>query len=245
MRQFLLTSLIFALIFASWPVAADTIIMISADEPPGAADQAVIDHIAALGFDVVSHASGEAQPVDVSGAVAVIIGEALGSGSITDAYKDTSIPVIITESYILDDMQFATGDAVFNATPDNFIDVVDPGHPIAGGFSGQVQIASEVADICSTTEAQGATSVIATTVAGGEICLAAYEVGAMGLDNVPVPARRVFTFHHAALIPFMNDDGWGFLERSVLWALDRLDSSAVTPEDAVAATWGDLKANYR
>ena len=245
MRQFFLTSLILALIFASWPVAADTIIMISADEPPGAADQAVIDHVAALGFDVVSHASGEAQPVDVSGAVAVIIGEALGSGSITDAYKDTSIPVIITEAYILDDMQFATGDAVFNAEADNLIDIVDPSHPIAGGLSGQVQIASEVAAICSTTEAQGATSVIATTVVSGDISLAAYEAGAMGLDNVPVPARRVFTFHHAELIPVMNDDGWGFLERSVLWALDRLDSSAVTPEDAVASTWGDLKANYR
>ena len=100
-----------------------------------------------------------------------------------------------------------------------------------------------MADICSTTEAQGATSVIATTVASGDMCLVAYEEGAMGLDNVPVPARRVFTFHHAALIPFMNDDGWGLLERSVLWALDVL--AAVTPEDAVASTWGDLKAYYR
>lgn len=245
MRQFLLTSLIFALIFASWPVAADTIIMISAAEPPGEADQAVIDHVAALGFDVESHSADEAQPVDVSGAVAVIIGEALGSSSIADAYKDTVIPVVITEAYILDDMQFATGDAVFNSTPDNFIDIVDPGHPIAGGLSGQVQIASEAIDICSSTEAHGATSVIARTVASGDICLAAYEAGAVGLDNVPVPARRVFTFHHELLIPFMNDDGWGFLERSVLWALDRLDSSAVTPEDAIASTWGDLKAHYR
>ena len=243
MRRYIFTSLILVLIFASLPVAADTIIMISAAEPPGEADQAVIDHVAALGFDVESHSADEAQPVDVSGAVAVVIGEALGSGSITDAYKDTTIPVIITEAYILDDMQFASGDATFNSIPDNFIDIIDPSHPIAGGLSGQVQIASEAANICSSTEMQGATSVIATTVASGEICLAAYEVGSMGLDNVPVPARRVFTFHHEALIPLMNDDGWGLLERSVLWALDVL--APVTPEGAATATWGDLKTSYR
>ena len=83
MRKYMFTSLILVLIFASWPVAAETIIMISAAEPAGVEDQMLIDRIAALGFDVESHSQDEAQPVDTSGAIAVIIGEALGSGSIT------------------------------------------------------------------------------------------------------------------------------------------------------------------
>jgi hypothetical protein len=244
LRQLLLVSLVFALILASWPVVADTIIMISAAEPPGEADQAIIDHVAALGFDVESHSQDEAQPVDTSAAVAVIIGEAISSGNIAGAYKDTDLPVVITESYVLDDMQLAT-DGTFNTTPDMAITIVDPGHPIVSGFSGTVDIASEVADICSTSDILGDVNIIATTAIGGEVCLATYEEGANAADGVPVPARRVFTFHNAALVPLLNDAGWTILERSVLWALGRLSSTAVTPEDAMATTWGDLKAGYR
>ena len=142
-------------------------------------------------------------------------------------------------------MKFASGDATFNSALDNFIDIVDSSHPIAAGMSGQVQIASEVIDICSTSEALGDAKIVARSVASGEICLATYEEGALDMDGVAVPARRVFVFAHQFLIPLLNDDGWGLVERSVLWALDRLSSSAVTPEDAVASTWGDLKAGYR
>lgn len=244
MRKYIFTSLILMLIFASWPVAAEKIIMISADEPPGAADQALIDHVAALGFDVESHPQNEAQPVDTSGAVAVIIGEAISSGNIADAYKNTAIPVVITEAYVLDNMQLAT-DGTFNTTPDKSIIIIDSGHPIVSGFSGTVDIASEVADICSTSDILGEVNIIATTAIGGEVCLATYEKGAKAADNVPVPARRVFVFAHAVLIPFLNDAGWTIVENSVLWALGRLSGAAVTPEGAVAATWGDLKADYR
>jgi len=243
MRLSLLTSLILLLLFASWAIAADKIIMISAADPPGPEDQGLIDRVAALGFDVESHASGEAQPVDISGAVAVIIGEKLGSGDITDAYKDVPIPVVITEAYVLDDMQLAT-DGTFNADEDNTIIIVDPDHPIAGGLTGEVQIASEVAGICSTSDIQGDAHIIANVRANGHTCLATYEEGARGMDGVPVPARRVFVFLFADLIPNLTDDGWGLVERSVLWALG-MSTTAVTPDGAVAVTWGDLKAHYR
>jgi hypothetical protein len=245
MRLPLFTSLIFMLLFASWSMAVDKIIMISAADPPGAADQALIDHVAALGFEVESHSQDEAQPVDISGAAAVIIGEALSSGNVSSAYKDVPIPVVITEPYVLDDMQLAT-DGTFNETPDKTIVIVDPDHPIAGGLTGEVEIASEVPpDICSTSDIQGDAHVVATVLANGHTCLATYEEGAKGMDGVPVPARRVFTFPFETLIPLLTDDGWGLVERSVLWALGMLSETAVTPEGAAAATWGDLKAHYR
>jgi hypothetical protein len=214
------------------------IIMISADEPPGAADQTLIDRVAALGFEVESHSQNEAQPVDIAGAVAVLIGEALGSGNITNAYKDVAIPVIITEAYVLDDMQFAT-DGTFNTSPDKSIVIVDASHPIAGGLTGEVEIASQEADICSTSDLQGEAEIIARTVVSGDVCLATYETGAKGMDGVPVPARRVFLFPHANLIPNLTDDGWGLVERSVLWALGVL--ATVNPQGAVTTTWGGLK----
>jgi hypothetical protein len=243
MRLSLFISLVLLLVFASWSMAADKIIMISAADPPGAEDQGLIDIIAALGFDVESHASSEAQPVDISGAAAVVIGEALSSSSVTDAYKDVPIPVVITESYILDDMQFAAGDATFNADADTTIVIADPAHPIAGGLTGEVQIATEAADVCSASELQGDVHVIATVKANGHPCLATYEEGAADMNGAAVPARRVFVFLFAGLIPNLTDEGRDLVGNSVLWALG-MSPSAVTPEGAATATWGALKADY-
>jgi hypothetical protein len=243
MRLSLFISLALLLVFASWSIAAEKVIMISADDPPGEADQGLIDIIAGLGFDVESHASGETQPVDISGAAAVVIGEALGSGSITDAYKDVPIPVVITEAYILDDMKLATN-GTFNTDPDTTIVIVDPSHPIAGGLTGDVQVvSSDVGNICSTSDIQGDAHVVANVKVNGHTALATYEAGALDMDGAAIPARRVFVFLFADMIPVLTDEGRGLVERSVLWALG-MSASAVTPEGTATATWGALKADY-
>ena len=86
MRRYLFTSLVLVFIFTSWSTA-DTIIVITAVDPPGAPDKALIDHVADLGFDVEAYASTEAQPVDVSGVIAVVIGEALSSSTILACFQ--------------------------------------------------------------------------------------------------------------------------------------------------------------
>jgi hypothetical protein len=240
----LLISLLLMLLFASWTIAADTIVMLGAAVPFAGADAELKAHVEALGFEVEEHSQDEAQPVDISGAAGVLIGEALGSSNITDAYKDAPIPVIITEAYVLDDMRFAT-DGTFNAAQDMALTIVDPAHPIAGGLSGNVDIASAAIDICSTSDIQGDVHVVANVLANGHTAIACYEEGANDMDGAPVPARRVFVFIHELITPLLNDAGWGLVERSVLWAMGALSETAVTPEAAVATTWGDLKADYR
>jgi hypothetical protein len=141
-------------------------------------------------------------------------------------------------------MKLAT-DGTYNTDQDNALVIVDPSHPIAGGLSGEVEIASAAADICSTSDILGDAHVVANIRINGHTALACYEQGAKDADGVGVPARRVFVFAHANLAPLMNDAGWGLVERSVLWALERLDETAVNPEGAAATTWGDLKAHYR
>ena len=242
MRWYLFTSLILVLIFASWSTA-ETIIVISADDPPGAPDQALIDHVAALGFDVEPHSSAEAQPVDVSGAIAVVIGEALSSGSMSDFYRDVAIPLVICESYIFDEMKFSPDGTAYNGTDDMSIVIVDPAHPIAGGLTGTVEIASQVGQIVSSPDMQGDVHVIANTAISGEACIATYETGGLDMEGVPVPARRVSVFVHENNTLALTDAGWELFERAVLWAAAKLDTS-VTPEEAIAITWGDLKALY-
>ncbi len=241
----LLVSLVLILLVASWTVAADTIVMLGAAVPFAGADAELKARVEALGYQVEEHSQDEAQPVDISGAAGVLIGEALSSGNITDAYKDAPIPVIITEAYVLDDMKFAAADATFNAAQDMALTIVDPAHPIAGGLSGNVDIASAATEICSTSDIQGDVHVVANVLGNGHTAIACYEEGANDMDGAPVPARRVFVFIHELITPLLNDAGWGLVERSVLWAMGALSETAVTPEAAIATTWGDLKGDYR
>ena len=243
MRRYLFTSLLLVLIFTSWATAA-TIIVIAKELPAGAPDQALADHVAALGFDVEIHSSAEAQPLDVSGVVAVVIGEALSSGSMSDFYRDVAIPLVICESYILDEMKFSPDGTSYNGTDDMSLVIVDPDHPIAGGLTGTVEVTSQVAQIVSSPDVQGDVNIIATTEISGEASIFTYETGALDIEGVPVPGPRVFVFLHENNTEFVTDDGWGLIERSVLWAVGQLDGAAVTPEEAIATTWGDLKALY-
>ena len=241
MRRYLFTSLLLVLIFASWSMAAEKIIVITAVDPPGAPDKSLMDHVAGLGFDVEAYASTQPQPVDTSGAIAVVIGEALSSSNILGSYKDVAVPLVIAESYILDEMQLAV-DGSWNLVDDMTIVIVDPAHPIAGGMTGEVQIASQISQIVSTSDIQGDVNIIANTKIAGDACIATYETGALGMDGVPVPAPRVLIFLHENMTAFVTDDGWKLVERSVLWAVG---AASVAPEAAMATTWGDLKALYQ
>ncbi len=243
MRLLFSTSIVLLLILASWSsaVGAGRIVMIGAAVPFDGADLALKERVEALGFTVTEHSQDEDDPVDITGAVGVIIGEALGSGNVADGYKDVPIPVIITEAYVMDDMKLAAGD--FNTAPDTTLTIVDSAHPIAGGLSGDVDIATEAFDVCSVSEILGDAQVVATVKSTGHTALAAYEAGAGDQDGNPLPARRVFVFLFEGLVPVLTDPGWGLVERSVLWALDM--ASPVSPEGAAAVTWGELKADYR
>jgi hypothetical protein len=243
MFRSLLISLIVLLLFVGSSVFADTIVMIGAAVPFAGADLTVKERLEALGYDVAEHSQDEDDPVDISGAVAVFIGEALGSGNVLDGYKDVAIPVISIEAYVLDDMSLGVNDT-FNGT-DKDVNIVDAAHPIAGGLSGVVEVATEAIDICSVGDPLGDAQIVAEAVSDGRATIVAYEAGAADGDGNPLPARRVFAFAHANMTPLLTDEGWGLIERSVLWALGALSTTAVSPDGAVAATWGSIKEDYR
>ena len=241
MRNYVFFAFVLLLVFTSWSAHAVKIVMISAADPPAGADVMVIERLEGLGFEVESHSQNEQDPVDLTGVDAVVIGEALGSGNVTDGYKDVSIPVITIEAFVLDNMALAT-DGTFNQDQDNMLNIVDA-HPIAGNLSGTVEIASAIADICSVGEVLGDVQIIAEIAANGHTALAIWEAGSNDADGNPIPARRAFAFLHANLTPLLNDDGWGLFDRSVLWALDQL--TPVNPEGSLPTTWGTIKTQYR
>lgn len=243
MRYFLFISFISSVLFTNLAMADGKIIMIAASAPPGGADATVKTRLEGLGFEVEVHSHTESHPVDVEGAAVVFISESVLSGNVGGAYKDSPVPVIINEAWVLDDMNFAPGGEPFSKNADLSIIIKDPNHPIAGGLNGEVNVVTGNGQILACSDLQGDVQIVAT-LANGDATLAAYEVGAKIADGSKVPARRVFAFLHEAAVSLLTDDGWTLIENSVLWAVEE-PRIAVDPGGSVPATWGMLKAKYR
>ena len=243
MRLIFFLSLVFLLGFAGWATAAK-IVMVAANDPLNASDTDLKAHLEALGFEVEAHSTNEAQPVDTSGADGVLVCESVSSGNVTNAYRNVAMPLMTSESYILDDIKLAP-DGTFDHAVGTGITIVDPSHPIAGGLSGDVKVAAVAAEICSCSGIAVEGAIIANSQASGKPCIAAFEAGAVDMEGVAIPARRVYYFAHNNLIPSLTPEGWELVENSILWAMGMLDSTAVSPDGSAATTWGTLKTGYR
>jgi hypothetical protein len=244
MRFYFLISLILLLLFASWAVAADTIILVVASaDPLSEQDELIKTHLEGLGFMVEPHAHDEAHPVDISAASGVYICESISSANIEGAYNESPIPVIVAEAYVLDDMHFTpTQDTLVLPEDQTNIVIEDPNHPIAGGLTGEVQVIDSPAYIqsCSNMAVDVPDVQIVATI-GGNACIAAYEEGLTLLDGSVTPARRVVIFIHTNTVTAgLTDAGWGLMERSVQWAMGQLTS--VAPAGKLATAWGVIKA---
>jgi len=93
---------------------------------------------------------------------------------------------------------------------------------------------------CSGFKVDG--HVLANAKVVGFPCLVTFEKGINDMDGKALPARRVFAFAHSNLVPNMTKEGWQLLERSVLWALGKLNETPVDPTQKLSLTWGEAKA---
>lgn len=239
MRFCLSLSLVMLLLLVNWAIAADKIIYLGDTAPLPFDDMALVAILEEMGFEVEGHADEEKQPVDTKGAVLVFISRSVNSPNVLDAYNKHSIPVVVAESHVWDDMQCAT-DGTFIENNIQSIIIVDEAHPIAGGLKGEVQITSSVVLFMSSSDWKGDGQIVATVPndTGAIVC---YEKGAKLADGSKTPARRVCLFADRSTLPVLTEEGRGIIERTILWALGRLEKS-VDPESALAITWGFIKS---
>lgn len=241
MRLFIFAALISLFLCADGATAAKKIVFVVATDPLSEADELIEKHLVKYGFQLEIHTQDEAQPVNIDGADAVFISESCSSGNIVGAYTDAPIPVITTEFYIIDEMGFAV-DGTFDNTARRIIVIADPDHPVAGGLEGEIEVTSEPTDneeIQSASAMQGDVQIIAT-LPNGNASIMCYEKDAKSMGDAVVPARRIFVFPHSRAILVLTDDGWGLLERAVLWALG-MSTLDVDPSATLANTWGSIK----
>ena len=95
-----------------------------------------ISHLEDTGFNVKLYGSDTDDPVEVqSNSDVIYIPEAIGSASVLADYRNSPTPVIVAETFLLDDMGFVSiTDGLSNDLNANMLKVVNPNHPITQGL---------------------------------------------------------------------------------------------------------------
>ena len=165
----------------------------------------------------------------------VIVSESVFSLRLRDKLKSVTIPVINYESFIQDEMGMTarepSGDP---GEPEDFaygvrekdtgIDIVMPGHPLAAGLEGHVEIYREPREVNWGKVGAGA-KVIATLTGKKEAAaLYIYEKGAELFDGTEAAGMRIGFFLEEENITgtsnFMTEEGLLLFDAAVEYALE-------------------------
>jgi hypothetical protein len=204
------------------------VLLVTADAGPltFAGDQAVLQRLQARGYDVTI-STGAAVANDGSAAVGkdlVIVSSSLASGDVIAAtggakFLRSPVPVIVWESALEDDFSFqSAGGATVDAQTQ--INIVNPNHPLAGGFPAGPLTVTTSPQIFSTGTPVGA-HVIATGVTTNSslALLYYYDKGEKGATNFVMPARRVFFFLQDLTAASLNAAGTKLFDAAVDFAM--------------------------
>jgi len=163
----------------------------------------------------------------------VFISESVGSSGIRDEITEVEVPMIVNEMWAWDEMGLTLGGGADEITVTTDIEIVNPDHPLAAGFSGTVAFLNDLTSTLGECRlgkgiAGDEATVIATaTLADGETydVIFVYEKGAElpapptdGSAREAADIRICFGFHEFC-DPVLHDNAYTLLEAAINFAL--------------------------
>ncbi|MBE7384387.1 MAG: hypothetical protein F6J95_023610 [Leptolyngbya sp. SIO1E4] len=203
---------------------------------PSDADNELVARLQALGYTVQLVDDNAVSAGDAIGNDVVVVSESSSSGAINTKFRDVPVPVVMCEGFAYDEMNYCLATSL---TPGNEPDItiLDPGHPIAAGYSGTVQIHQGNGDrITYCTPAASAINIASIPGNPTQITIFAFDVGALMENSFTAPARRVgapFTVLNESLTAAGGD----IFDALIAWVV--ATPSADTTLDGAAIAIGD------
>lgn len=170
-----------------------------------------------LGYTVEAIDDNAASASAASEADIVLVSSSTTSSNVGSALNACTAPMVVWETWLFDDMGMSgtSQDVDFGNGGDiTSIEVADPGHDIADGLSGTVEVGTQVG-----FGVPGGEATIVATLSGddGKAAVYAYEEGASMVSGT-APNRRVGFFLNDATGGAMTDEGWRMFEAAIRWA---------------------------
>ncbi|MCB9129699.1 MAG: DUF362 domain-containing protein [Anaerolineales bacterium] len=198
-----------------------TVLFIGSTNPLENRDQILVNHLATSGYGITVRSQTQATAADALDADLIIISDSVDSTNVNTKFRDLSIPVMVWESSLFDDMNM-TG-TVSNTdygsqASQTQVNIVSSGHPLAAGLP---------AGLVTTTAASqsylwgkpSATAAVAARIAGSpdHAAIFGYDAGD-SMVGMKAPARRVGFFNGYG--SDFTANGWALYDAAVKWALE-------------------------
>lgn len=188
-----------------------------ASQPP-AGDQSVADFLTSLGHTVVWLDEDNSTTADAQGKDLLYISSTILSGRVGARFRDVSIPVIVGESHLMDDMKMSSG-GYGNANGLEEIEVQASTHPVMDGLSGSA-IAVFTPNDRGVWGRPGSEATVVATWSGrsNRSVIYCYETGDQ-MVGLTAPARRMGFFLHDKGLINATEATKTLLANAVCWAL--------------------------
>ncbi len=186
-------------------------------------DTWIRDRLVDAGWDVTLVDDNAATASSADGHQLVVISESVSGSTVGATFANVVVPVIVAETYILDDMgMVGTASSEYGTTGADQTQVavttVGSTHPLGAGLV----VGNTTTSTAGVTHGWGkpaAAAVIATTLPtdATKATIFGYDTGA-AMSSGSAPARRVGWFHYAGAASNLNATATGLFDAAVTWA---------------------------
>jgi hypothetical protein len=187
---------------------------------PSASDAALAARLEALGYVVIVRTGSAVSATDADGKSVVVISESTLSTDVGTKLRHVSVPVLSLEPALFDDLKM-TGPLWLVHYGDKGgqkkLEILSPGHAMAAGQMGPVQVTTAGAKFVWGRPAPAAQRVAALHGFRDASAIFGYPAGAP-MVGLKAPARRVGWFAGRDTPASLNPQGWALFDAAVKWA---------------------------
>lgn len=222
------------------PGASGNVLFVVGNLTLGPGDAAAKARLESLGYSVATLLHTAVVPSDAAGRDLVVVSSTVETWQMSDANRvglaQAGVPILSWENRFYDDAGLALDldSDRGTATGQSTLAIAAPGHPLAGGFSGTIAVATAPMTMSWARPIGSGTAAAVLSSNADRTAIFGFEKGAELLNGTSAPARRVGFFLENETATNLNANGWALFDAAVRWATGRSAGAPGAPTNLVA-----------
>ncbi len=185
------------------------------------ADSAIKSRLEGLGYAITVKDAKKTSSSDANGKNLVLISSTISSSSVGTTFRDVSVPVLVWEQYLFDDMEMTSSSGNGTDAGETKVSIVDSNHPLAAGLSnlfGSLTVFSSSDDMTYGEPSSSASKIATIYDNSSRATIFGYDTGAQMVGMV-APSRRVGFYLNNDGASKLTLAGWQLFEAAITWAV--------------------------
>lgn len=188
-------------------------------------DRQLLDSLEAMGLNVFVRGvdSSPISPAEADGKTFAFISPSVTASLIGIAFRDVKLPILVSESFLFDDMRMTGPSAGVDygiRSGKEQLDILEPGHPIAGTFTNTIAVTSTLTSFMWGNPSPDALNVAEVSNSGGNnqfaIFVYEYKDEMVGLT---APGMRLGYYLRENATTLSSETGWDIFKNTINYVL--------------------------